>query len=181
METFTHSTGDGAEHSFAHLTLYDIFGDPKKSEINGFVPLYRKRLKSEALENMKLAGLEKFEIAAELNGFDKHHRNRDPMEAFIEFIKEAPEAAAELVKKSYATANNGAALPESLSGDVAAICWRLLEPFGITPSPDKKPADESNKTSTYGDGGNDSPNPTAPLTYSTTVGGELTGQHSASA
>lgn len=180
MDTFTHSTGDGAEHRFAHLTLYDVFGDPKKSEVNGFVPLYRKRLKAEALENMRVAGLDKFEITTELNGFDKHHKSRDPMEAFVEFLREAPEAAAEVVRHAYATANSGATLPETAGPIVGDVCWRLLEPFGITPNPDK-PANPTDKSATYGDGGTDDPNPKPPLTYSTTVGGESTGPRSASA
>jgi hypothetical protein len=186
LDTFTHTTGDGAEHRFAHLSLYDVFGDPAKPEANGFVPLYRKRLKADVLENLRSSGLEKFEIAAELNGFDKHHRNRDPMEAFLEFLKEAPEAGANIVKRAYATANAATMMPELPRGTIDEVCWRLLEPFGISPTPANEVVDSASKSATYGDGGPDLPNPQAPLTYSTvspsvTVGGEPTGPRSASA
>ena len=172
MDTFTHTTGDGAEHRFAHLTLYDVFGDPNKPEINGFVPSYRKRLKSELIDNLKTSVesgfIDKEQGLVELQNFDAHHKKRDPLKSFLEYIQESPDAAGAMVRHAYAKANDNAKLPDGLPpGFVDDVCWMLLEPFGITAKTDAPDTLPGSSSATYGDGTED-PNPKPPLTYSAT-------------
>jgi hypothetical protein len=174
----------GAELRFAHLTPYDVFGDPATPGTNGYVPHERKRQKAALVANFEEwirpelppedQLREKLRLVRE---FDREQFNR--LDTFLEWLKR-PESQAQktLLAQSWQKANPGDAMPEIDDADRDAIFWQLVAPFGIRQAePDEpdavgkvKPVD----TSTYGDGGAPA-NPTAPLTYPVTEPGTISG------
>lgn len=160
-ETFTHPVAGVGELRFAHLDLYDVFGDPAKGEPNGFVPLDRRRKRAELIEDMNDTATDKGQQLVELQAF----RNEPiGMSHFIDYLAR-PTAIKDVVRFAYAKANDRAEMPALSDADVDAVLWALLAPLGIQKP---KPAEQADPMATYGDGGGDPANPQIPPTYSAT-------------
>lgn len=171
METFTHTSAEGVDHRFAHLTVYDIYGDPKKPvdpkdpKPNGIVPGYRKRLKLQLLETLNMAGFTPDQVVIELVGFDKQPVSFD---TFLEFL-DTPTGRTETVGYAWDLANPGVPQPKLSAADWQAVRAKLFDALGIEFSEPAAAAEGAKpSTATYGDGA-DSPNPQPPLTYTETA------------
>lgn len=159
-ETFTHEVAGVGELRFAHLDLYDVFGDPAKPETNGFVPTDRRRKRRQLIEDLTDAGVDQLQRLAELAEFSRKELG---LADFLDYLA-APTATAAVVRFAYAKANPDKAMPALPPGAESDVLWALLAPLGILPR--KAAADESSQT--YGDGGGDPANPQIPPTYSAT-------------
>lgn len=168
MEFFTHPY-NGADLKFAHLTVYDLFGDPTNPELNGFVPIYRKRCKSQLLENMKTVGLPMEQQLAELIGFDNQPVG---MNTFLKYVGGDAKALIEVVSFSYKAANGKdiLPLPEKFLNEVM---WMILAPMDIFPTPPEDandPEPKGDDSATFGDGGAEPDPLKIPPTFSATPG-----------
>ena len=164
MEFITHTLASGAELRFASLTLYDIFGNPKDSKPNGIIPGYRRTLKSQLLETLKMAEASMEQIVSELANFDKSPASFDTL---IEFVN-TPTGVTAIIDHAWALANPGAEHPP-FAGEFNAIRDKVFDPIGLVfnVTKDADAGDKETSTATYGDGSAD-PNPTTPPTYSAT-------------
>lgn len=162
-----HTATDGKDYTFAHLTVYDIYGDPKRDEVNGLLPLYRRSQKREIIDTMKMAGATTQDIITELAGVVA-----EPItsETFVKFLN-SPTGRQQLIEYCWDKANKGTPLPTLDILDWKEVIDKLLAPFGISFGGKDEPVESVSDTpkpedmSTYGDGGPD-PNCKAPETYS---------------
>jgi hypothetical protein len=164
METFTHDIDGVGELRFAHLTVYDVFGDPDKPEANGFIPLHRERLKRKLRKNLDALDYSRDEKLSYLDGFD---RKTLDLNDFIQYMEE-PTSSAELVRFAWRGANDDKPLPPIPPDDETAVVWKLVAPLGIRP---KKPAENPDAPPPpgYGEEGGQAENPPIPPTYSSST------------
>lgn len=176
METFTHTTASGEALRFAHLTLYDVYGDPRNPKPNGIVPGYRRRLLNQLIADLDDVGATVDQKLAEVAGFNGAHG--DGRKLFHRLIDE-PAGKTEVIDFAWGAANPGRDRPVLATPDFDAVRDALFRPFGIgfTAAADEGEAagaDAADKSATYGDGGADGPNAVTPETYSATETAPLT-------